>query len=100
MTPYLGSLNSLEWVTELRKPVYLLDYWFMTKDIKGYKSTTRLRDTEGEVPKRDPRQELLSPRVWDVSPSQPMDVFQFTNLEALLILWFRGFYEASFPQHD
>ena len=32
-TPYLGLINLLEWLTELRKAVYSLDYWFI---IKGY----------------------------------------------------------------
>ena len=36
VTPSLGLINLLEWLTELRKTVYLLDYWLITKDIKGY----------------------------------------------------------------
>ena len=43
MIPSLGLINLLERLTELRKPVYSLDYWFITKDIKGYKSTARLK---------------------------------------------------------
>ena len=35
--PLLGDLiDLLEWLTEVRKPVYLLDYWFITEVIKGY----------------------------------------------------------------
>ena len=49
MTPSLGSINLLEQLTECRKPVCSLDYQFMTKDVKGYKSTTRWRDTKGKV---------------------------------------------------
>ena len=29
--PLLGLINLLEWVTELRETLYLLDYWFMIK---------------------------------------------------------------------
>ena len=39
--PSLGSINLLELLTELRKYIYSLDYWFIIKDIKGYKSTAR-----------------------------------------------------------
>ena len=41
MTPSLGSINVQEQITELRKPVCSLDYWFITKDIKGYELTPR-----------------------------------------------------------
>lgn len=34
--PHLGFDSLLEWLTELRKPFYLLDDCFITKDIKGY----------------------------------------------------------------
>ena len=44
-TSFLGSINLLEWLTELRKLVYSLDDWFITKDIKGYRSTAWRRDT-------------------------------------------------------
>ena len=40
-TRFLASINFLEWLTEPRKAIYLLDYWFITKDIKGYESTAR-----------------------------------------------------------
>ena len=45
MTSSLGSINLLEWLTELWKPIYLLDYQFITKDIKGYESIERWSDT-------------------------------------------------------
>ena len=41
MTPSLGLINLLEQLTELRKPIYSLDYRFTTEDIKGYESTVR-----------------------------------------------------------
>ena len=41
MTPSLGSINLPQWLTELRKPVYSLDYKFITKDIKKYEPTAR-----------------------------------------------------------
>ena len=39
----------LEWLTELRKAVSLLDYWFLTRDFKGQEKQARWRDTQGEV---------------------------------------------------
>ena len=36
-TPSSSSINLLELLTELKKPVYLLDYWLI---IKGFKSRT------------------------------------------------------------
>ena len=33
MTPFLGLINWLKHFTELRKTVYLVEYWFITKDI-------------------------------------------------------------------
>lgn len=33
---FLRSINLLQQLTELGKPVYSLDYGFITKDIKGY----------------------------------------------------------------
>lgn len=46
--PSLRSINLLEQLIELRKHIYSLDYRFITKDVKGYESTTRWRDTKGE----------------------------------------------------
>ena len=38
MTPFLDFVNLLKQVTKLRKPVYSVDYWFITKDSKGWNS--------------------------------------------------------------
>ena len=32
MTPSLGSINLVEWLTELREAFPLLDHWFITKE--------------------------------------------------------------------
>lgn len=48
MTPSLCLINLLEWPTELRKPVYSLDYRFITKDIKGYRWTSRWKRCIGQ----------------------------------------------------
>lgn len=56
MTPILGLINLLELLTELRKPACFLDYWCITKDIKGYESTA-----DGEIHRmRSPTKGLLS----------------------------------------
>lgn len=39
--PLLGSIRLPEVLTKLRKPVYSLDYLFITQDAKGYKSTAK-----------------------------------------------------------
>lgn len=41
----VDSINLLKQLTEPRKPIYSLHYRFVTKDIKGYKSTARWRET-------------------------------------------------------
>ena len=43
----LGSINLLEWLTELRKPVYALYNFFITKDVKGNESITRWKRCVG-----------------------------------------------------
>ena len=45
----LGSPNLLEQLTELRKPIYPLDYQFIRKDMPGYESTPRWKDTHSEI---------------------------------------------------
>ena len=45
----LGSPNLLEQLTELRKPIYPLDYQFIRKDTPGYESTPRWKDTHNEI---------------------------------------------------
>ena len=42
-TPSLGSINLLEWLTELRKPIYSLDCLFI---IKGYNSDTQWNERD------------------------------------------------------
>lgn len=39
----------LEWLRGLRKTVYSLDHWFITKDIKGYESTADEGPNEGAL---------------------------------------------------
>lgn len=46
MTPSLGLMNFLEWLTELRKLIDSLDHWYITKDIKECESTIRGRDSQ------------------------------------------------------
>ena len=48
----LGLIHLLEWLIELRKPVYSWDYWFISKDIKGCKPTARRRAAEGWAPEQ------------------------------------------------
>lgn len=63
-THSLSSVNLLEQLTKPRKPIYLLDYQFITKDIKGYESTHIYTDTQDEFP---PKNELLC--LWSWGPS-------------------------------
>ena len=39
--PLFGLIDLVEQLTGLREPIYLKDYWIITTDIKGYKSTAR-----------------------------------------------------------
>ena len=87
-TRFLASIHLLERLTELRKATYLLDYWLITKDIKGYESTARWRDTEGKIWRKGSEvphllQVLLSP-----------NLHAFTSLERSTLC--SGFTEASF----
>lgn len=45
MTLSMALIDLVEQLTELREPIYLKDYWFITRDIKGYKST----QLDGEI---------------------------------------------------
>ena len=81
MTPSLGSINLLEWLTKLRKPVYLLDYWFI---IKGYNSgTARWKRCLGQCMGKGTTlpcslQVHHSPRcspTWNVSNPIPLDFY-------------------------
>lgn len=75
MTPSLSSINLLELITKVRKSVYSLDYQFITKDIKRYKST----DREGKVLNKG----ALSS--WSVGPNTVArrSFLEAPNLEAL-----------------
>ena len=86
----------LEWLTELRKTVYLPDAWFITKDTN-------------EQPDKEIHR-VRSRRVLSTGASVPGEsgvchplayaVFLFTNLEVLGTLSFRSFMEASLHRHD
>lgn len=89
---HLRFSNSLEWLPELRKIVYLLS---LVGYKKRYKWTARWKDARGAVQK-DPEHRSFCPcgvRVHTLRVSQHMDIF--TNPEALQTLWFRGLYGGS-----
>ena len=72
-----GSIHLLEQLTELRKLIYPLDYWFITKDNEGYKLTARRRA-------RSPTKELVSS--WSLGLSTEVvahGIFLLPDLEAL-----------------
>lgn len=48
LTPSLGLINLPEWLFQLNKHVFSLDYQFITKDIKRHKATARWRNTWGK----------------------------------------------------
>ena len=78
-------ITLLEWLTELRKTVYLLNYQFITK---GYKSgTANGRDAEGKVHGEGCRDSTPSP---EASSSQHLCMFD--DLEAVQISKFMDFY--------
>ena len=49
MTPFLGLMDLLEWLTELRKLIDSLDHWCITKDVKECESTIRRRDSQDKT---------------------------------------------------
>lgn len=53
----MGSINLLEWVAELRKPIYSQDHWFVLKDISG---TAEWKRHTGERMQEGARASLLS----------------------------------------
>lgn len=69
--PCLRFHHLLEWLTELRKTVYTLGYWFITKDI--LKNRNEQSDEEyvrlGLCPEGSRAQELLSP--WNFGVHHP-----------------------------
>ena len=89
-TSFWDSINLLEWFTEFRKPVYSLEYWFVTKDTKRYTFTARWRG---------PKQRSFCPcGVWGLA-SCHVEVILLPNLEALWIPSFWVFREASLFKH-
>lgn len=89
---FSGSIDLLEWLPELRKLVYLLDYWFIAKEIKGYKWTAWWRDPWGEVPNTGASVQ------WSLVPRTCMR-FWFINMEALWIcFWWRLHYIGMIDQ--
>lgn len=69
--PFLPFHHLLKWLTELRKTVYTLGYWFITKDI--LKDTNEQSDEEyirlGLCPEGSRAQERLSP--WNFGVHHP-----------------------------
>ena len=85
MTPSSGAINLLEWLTELRKTFYVLDYWFI---IEGYSAGTAKWKRhigqgtwEGE-------------QSFQALPGNPpfQNLHVFTHQDALRPLYFRDFY--------
>ena len=74
----------LEWLTELAERVYLLDYWFITKDVlkdineQPDQQIHRVRS--GRVPGIGAS---VPVELWGMSPSWHLDTSWFTNLKAL-----------------
>lgn len=92
-TPFSGSIDLLGQFTESRIPVYLLDCWFITKDIKGYRWTAR-----GEIHRaRFGRVANTGASVPAEFGAQHVDPFWFANLEALWTPPFMGFHGGSTP---
>ena len=71
----MSPVNWLERLTELRKPVYSLDYCFITKDMKGHESTARGRGRG--LKQRSFCLDIWSGAWWSVKG------FWFPSLEAL-----------------
>lgn len=88
MTSSLGSINLLEWLTQLRTPIRLLDHHFVTKDVKGWGWAARRRGAEGLARATVRRRHTLSRCL---SPDASLRVF--AKLEALHVGSF-GFYES------
>ena len=86
-SPPLGLINLLEWLTELRETLYLLDYRFI---IEGCDSgTTRWKRWIGQDMEKGHRASL----------SLFLICYVFTNSEAIWILSFWVFMEASLRGH-
>lgn len=79
-------MNLLKQFTGVKKPIYSLDCQFIIKNIKGYRSTARWRDTQGEAMNKEAW--IWGPSSWSVAP------YLFTNLETLPILTHWDFMKA------
>lgn len=90
MTPSCVQFICCEWLTELRKPVYLLDYRFITRDLKGSRWTSRRKSCMRGLWASKP------------SPGMPLSLHLhlLTSPEAFQTLSFRGFTEASWHRRD
>ena len=93
MIPSLGSINFLEWLIEVRETFYLLDHWFI---IKGCNSgTARWKNYYvGQDMEKGHGVSMPSPGT-SLSPKSGVP-----TLEALHILFFWIFIEASLPRYD
>ena len=76
MIPALGSINLPKQLTERRKPVYSVGYWFI---IKGYNSGTgRWKGCRGQGMGKKHGASMRSP-----SKLLPLNLHVFTNPETL-----------------
>lgn len=98
MSPSWGSINLLEWLIKLEKPVYSLDYGFVVRNTRIWLHSQR-REAWA-------RSWMSSRRFcsWAAWSSSLWKAFWFSNLEAL---WEKGkelsvgvFMEASLWGHD
>ena len=95
-TPSLCSINLLERLTELRKPIDSLDYWFITKDIKGFESTARWRERyTGQGPDQ---RSVCPPGAWGLVARESILVPPPGSSLNPLLFWV--FMEASLHRHD
>lgn len=86
---FSGLINLLNWPTELRSPVYLLDY--LIKEITQQLPDGRGRDLWGQVCAKGCGASM--PFV-GVPPAQHLDVFVHQHRSSLSPFW--GFMEASY----
>lgn len=78
MSLFWGSINLLEWLIKLEKPVYSLDYGFIVKNTKDMDPTAR-EERQGQGPEWSSRR-LCPCAAWG---SLWWKAFWFPNLEAL-----------------
>lgn len=83
MTTSLVLINLLKHLTGLRKPVSSLDYQ-ITKDVKGYKSIARWRDTLGDV-LSEGASVLMEDRAWKLSQLCPVGFYRGFITQAWMI---------------